>query len=172
MDQIQTPGWIQMQRRVLLFSILMRAGQSLLWPSVLSHPQVGWQLRNLVGSLRADKGVVSLTLKKRPQSTLSSAPALLKNMRWKPLALQVGPALPFIDFIKNTPLAHIIPHGIPTLPVRLQLEHVIRSVYCGPAWFCLPAETNWNYWENWWLCPNTFPVLWQMMKYISIISTD
>uniref|UniRef100_A0AAQ5Y5B9 Connector enhancer of kinase suppressor of Ras 2 n=1 Tax=Amphiprion ocellaris TaxID=80972 RepID=A0AAQ5Y5B9_AMPOC len=61
---------------------------------------VGWQLRNLVGSLRADKGVVSLTLKKRPQSTLSSAPALLKNMRWKPLALQVGPPLPFIDFIK------------------------------------------------------------------------
>lgn len=63
--------------------------------------QVGWQLRNLVGSLRADKGVVSLTLKKRPQSTLSSAPALLKNMRWKPLALQVGPPLPFIDFIKT-----------------------------------------------------------------------
>uniref|UniRef100_A0A3Q3LTC0 Connector enhancer of kinase suppressor of Ras 2a n=1 Tax=Mastacembelus armatus TaxID=205130 RepID=A0A3Q3LTC0_9TELE len=49
---------------------------------------VGWQLCNLVSSLRADKGVVSLTLKKRPQSTLSSAPALLKNMRWKPLALQ------------------------------------------------------------------------------------
>ncbi|KAM6953224.1 connector enhancer of kinase suppressor of ras 2 [Aplochiton taeniatus] len=49
---------------------------------------VGWQLRNLVGSLRGDKGGVSLTLKKRPQSTLSSAPALLKNMRWKPLALQ------------------------------------------------------------------------------------
>lgn len=63
--------------------------------------QVGWQLRNLVGSLRADKGVVSLTLKKRPQSTLSAAPALLKNMRWKPLALQVGPPLPFIDFIKT-----------------------------------------------------------------------
>ncbi|XP_067107800.1 connector enhancer of kinase suppressor of ras 2 [Osmerus mordax] len=61
---------------------------------------VGWQLRNLVGSLRADKGGVSLTLKKRPQSTLSSAPALLKNMRWKPLALQPtrspgsGPATP------------------------------------------------------------------------------
>lgn len=63
--------------------------------------QVGWQLRNLVGSLRADKGVVSLTLKKRPQSTLSSAPALLKNMRWKPLALQVGTTLPFMDFIKT-----------------------------------------------------------------------
>uniref|UniRef100_A0A674NB33 Connector enhancer of kinase suppressor of Ras 2 n=1 Tax=Takifugu rubripes TaxID=31033 RepID=A0A674NB33_TAKRU len=54
---------------------------------------VGWQLRNLVGSLRADKGVVSLTLKKRPQSTLSSAPALLKNMRWKPLALQQSSSL-------------------------------------------------------------------------------
>jgi len=75
--------------------------QHALWLSVLSGPQVGWQLRNLVGSLRADKGVVSLTLKKRPQSTLSSAPALLKNMRWKPLALQVGPSLPFIDFIKT-----------------------------------------------------------------------
>uniref|UniRef100_A0A8C4I7J0 Connector enhancer of kinase suppressor of Ras 2a n=1 Tax=Dicentrarchus labrax TaxID=13489 RepID=A0A8C4I7J0_DICLA len=85
---------------------------------------VGWQLRNLVGSLRADKGVVSLTLKKRPQSTLSSAPALLKNMRWKPLALQVGPALPFIDFIKTL------------------------SEYCGSAWVCLPAETNWNEWEG------------------------
>lgn len=30
-----------------------------------------------------------LTLKKRPQNTLVSAPALLKNVRWKPLALQV-----------------------------------------------------------------------------------
>ncbi|KAI1891257.1 hypothetical protein AGOR_G00141910 [Albula goreensis] len=49
---------------------------------------VGWQLRNLVNSLRGDPGGVTLTLKKRPQSTLTSAPALLKNMRWKPLALQ------------------------------------------------------------------------------------
>uniref|UniRef100_A0A8C9W094 Connector enhancer of kinase suppressor of Ras 2 n=1 Tax=Scleropages formosus TaxID=113540 RepID=A0A8C9W094_SCLFO len=51
---------------------------------------VGWQLRNLVSSLRGDPAGVVLTLKKRPQSTLGSAPALLKNMRWKPLALQVG----------------------------------------------------------------------------------
>uniref|UniRef100_A0A8B9JTE9 Connector enhancer of kinase suppressor of Ras 2b n=1 Tax=Astyanax mexicanus TaxID=7994 RepID=A0A8B9JTE9_ASTMX len=50
---------------------------------------VGWQLKNLVNSLRGDPAGVSLTLKKRPQSTLTSAPALLKNMRWKPLALQV-----------------------------------------------------------------------------------
>ncbi|KTG40271.1 hypothetical protein cypCar_00019984 [Cyprinus carpio] len=49
---------------------------------------VGWQLKNLVSSLRGDPAGVTLTLKKRPQSTLTSAPALLKNMRWKPLALQ------------------------------------------------------------------------------------
>uniref|UniRef100_A0AAX7UK54 Cnksr family member 3 n=1 Tax=Astatotilapia calliptera TaxID=8154 RepID=A0AAX7UK54_ASTCA len=90
---------------------------------------VGWQLRNLVGSLRADKGIVSLTLKKRPQSTLSSAPALLKNMRWKPLAF--------------TALAHIIPHSIPS-PERLELKRVIRSGSSGSAWFCLPAETHWT----------------------------
>uniref|UniRef100_A0A8C2CDN6 Connector enhancer of kinase suppressor of Ras 2a n=1 Tax=Cyprinus carpio TaxID=7962 RepID=A0A8C2CDN6_CYPCA len=48
---------------------------------------VGWQLKNLVSSLRGDPAGVTLTLKKRPQSTLTSAPALLKNMRWKPLAL-------------------------------------------------------------------------------------
>ncbi|KAJ8413161.1 hypothetical protein AAFF_G00091570 [Aldrovandia affinis] len=53
---------------------------------------VGWQLRNLVNSLRADPCGVMLTLKKRPQSTLTSTPALLKNMRWKPLALQ--PVIP------------------------------------------------------------------------------
>uniref|UniRef100_A0A6Q2XFB8 Connector enhancer of kinase suppressor of Ras 2b n=1 Tax=Esox lucius TaxID=8010 RepID=A0A6Q2XFB8_ESOLU len=50
---------------------------------------VGWQLKNLVNSLRGDPGGVTLTLKKRPQSTLTSTPALLKNMRWKPLALQM-----------------------------------------------------------------------------------
>uniref|UniRef100_A0A3Q2E4A2 Connector enhancer of kinase suppressor of Ras 2a n=1 Tax=Cyprinodon variegatus TaxID=28743 RepID=A0A3Q2E4A2_CYPVA len=80
---------------------------------------VGWQLRNLVGSLRADKGTVSLTLKKRPQSTLSSAPALLKNMRWKPLALQVGPALPFINFIKAPCWSASTPQSIPP-PARSQ----------------------------------------------------
>ncbi|KAG9485750.1 hypothetical protein GDO78_008702 [Eleutherodactylus coqui] len=50
---------------------------------------VGWQLKNLVNALREDPSGVILTLKKRPQSMLTSAPALLKNMRWKPLALQV-----------------------------------------------------------------------------------
>uniref|UniRef100_A0A8B9D8X7 Connector enhancer of kinase suppressor of ras 2 n=1 Tax=Anser cygnoides TaxID=8845 RepID=A0A8B9D8X7_ANSCY len=50
---------------------------------------VGWQLKNLVNALREDPNGVILTLKKRPQNTLVSAPALLKNVRWKPLALQV-----------------------------------------------------------------------------------
>lgn len=75
---------------------------------------MGWQLRNLVGSLRADKGVVSLTLKKRPQSTLSSAPALLKNMRWKPLALQVGRARALATFYRN----EVLPHFAPPPPHR------------------------------------------------------
>ncbi|KAL2095169.1 hypothetical protein ACEWY4_009888 [Coilia grayii] len=55
---------------------------------------VGWQLKNLVNSLREDPSGVILTLKKRPQNTLTSAPALLKNARWKPLALQPIPTSP------------------------------------------------------------------------------
>ncbi|XP_069049768.1 connector enhancer of kinase suppressor of ras 2 isoform X1 [Lepisosteus oculatus] len=55
---------------------------------------VGWQLKNLVNALREDPGGVILTLKKRPQNTLTSAPALLKNVRWKPLALQPIPTSP------------------------------------------------------------------------------
>ncbi|XP_027546505.1 connector enhancer of kinase suppressor of ras 2-like isoform X1 [Neopelma chrysocephalum] len=53
---------------------------------------VGWQLKNLVNALWEDPNGVILTLKKRPQNTLVSAPALLKNVRWKPLALQ--PVIP------------------------------------------------------------------------------
>uniref|UniRef100_UPI00358E81CB connector enhancer of kinase suppressor of ras 2-like n=1 Tax=Myxine glutinosa TaxID=7769 RepID=UPI00358E81CB len=49
---------------------------------------VGWQLRNLVCALRQDPQGVTITLKKRPQCILTSDPAPLKNMRWKPLALQ------------------------------------------------------------------------------------
>ncbi|XP_038587725.1 connector enhancer of kinase suppressor of ras 2 isoform X2 [Micropterus salmoides] len=76
---------------------------------------VGWQLRNLVGSLRADKGIVSLTLKKRPQSTLSSAPALLKNMRWKPLALQPT---------RSPGSGSATPSGTPTKSSALQDLHI------------------------------------------------
>ncbi|XP_075903743.1 connector enhancer of kinase suppressor of ras 2 [Nelusetta ayraudi] len=76
---------------------------------------VGWQLRNLVGLLRADKGVVSLTLKKRPQSTLSSAPALLKNMRWKPLALQPT---------RSPGSGSATPSGTPTKSAALHVLHI------------------------------------------------
>ncbi|XP_048885620.1 connector enhancer of kinase suppressor of ras 2 isoform X1 [Brienomyrus brachyistius] len=58
---------------------------------------VGWQLKNLVNALREDPSGVILTLKKRPQNTLTSAPALLKNARWKPLALQPIPTSPNSD---------------------------------------------------------------------------
>ncbi|KAG7517544.1 connector enhancer of kinase suppressor of ras 2-like isoform X1 [Solea senegalensis] len=55
---------------------------------------VGWQLKNLVNALREDPCGVILTLKKRPQNTLSSTPALLRNVRWKPLGLQPLPTSP------------------------------------------------------------------------------
>nr|XP_020451162.1 connector enhancer of kinase suppressor of ras 2-like isoform X3 [Monopterus albus] len=55
---------------------------------------VGWQLKNLVNALREDPCGVILTLKKRPQNTLSSTPALLRNVRWKPLGLQPIPTSP------------------------------------------------------------------------------
>uniref|UniRef100_A0AAY4CW70 Connector enhancer of kinase suppressor of ras 2-like n=1 Tax=Denticeps clupeoides TaxID=299321 RepID=A0AAY4CW70_9TELE len=55
---------------------------------------VGWQLKNLVNALREDPSGVILTLKKRPQNNLTSAPAPLKNVRWKPLALQPIPTSP------------------------------------------------------------------------------
>ncbi|XP_071979382.1 connector enhancer of kinase suppressor of ras 2-like isoform X2 [Engystomops pustulosus] len=61
---------------------------------------VGWQLKNLVNALREDPNGVILTLKKRPQNTLASAPALLKNVRWKPLALQ--PVIPTSPTSGNT----------------------------------------------------------------------
>lgn len=60
----------------------------LTWCSCVA--QVGWQLKNLVNALREDPCGVILTLKKRPQNTLSSTPALLRNVRWKPLGLQVN----------------------------------------------------------------------------------
>ncbi|TRZ06220.1 hypothetical protein HGM15179_020887, partial [Zosterops borbonicus] len=61
---------------------------------------VGWQLKNLVNALWEDPNGVILTLKKRPQNTLVSAPALLKNVRWKPLALQ--PVIPTSPISSST----------------------------------------------------------------------
>ncbi|KAJ8416730.1 hypothetical protein AAFF_G00326080 [Aldrovandia affinis] len=63
---------------------------------------VGWQLKNLVNALREDPNGVILTLKKRPQNTLTCAPALLKNVRWKPLGLQPILTSPTSDPITPT----------------------------------------------------------------------
>lgn len=52
---------------------------------------VGWQLKNLVGKLREDPAGVLLLLKKRPANTCNLTPAPLKNMRWKPPAVQTSP---------------------------------------------------------------------------------
>uniref|UniRef100_A0AAX7VJP7 Connector enhancer of kinase suppressor of Ras 2b n=1 Tax=Astatotilapia calliptera TaxID=8154 RepID=A0AAX7VJP7_ASTCA len=98
---------------------------------------VGWQLRNLVGSLRADKGIVSLTLKKRPQSTLSSAPALLKNMRWKPLALQPtrspgsSSATPSGTPTKNSALQDLYIPPPPAEPYTPRLRPISMPVECN-----------------------------------------
>lgn len=65
------------------------------WRAVLSVClwclQVGWQLKNLVGKLKADTAGVSLVVKKRPSGTFSFTPAPLKNMRWRPPLVQVEP---------------------------------------------------------------------------------
>uniref|UniRef100_UPI00398F4897 connector enhancer of kinase suppressor of ras 3-like isoform X1 n=1 Tax=Pristiophorus japonicus TaxID=55135 RepID=UPI00398F4897 len=53
---------------------------------------VGWQLKNLVGKLREDPAGVVLLLKKRPANTCNFTPAPLKNMRWKPPAVQTSPS--------------------------------------------------------------------------------
>ncbi|XP_069787701.1 connector enhancer of kinase suppressor of ras 3 isoform X1 [Narcine bancroftii] len=53
---------------------------------------VGWQLKNLVGKLREDPAGVILLLKKRPANTCNFTPAPLKNMRWKPSAVQTSPS--------------------------------------------------------------------------------
>ncbi|XP_076847174.1 connector enhancer of kinase suppressor of ras 2 isoform X2 [Brachyhypopomus gauderio] len=53
---------------------------------------VGWQLKNLVNSLREDPSGVILTLKKRPQNTPAST--VFTNTRWKPLSLQPLPTSP------------------------------------------------------------------------------
>ncbi|XP_035382669.1 connector enhancer of kinase suppressor of ras 2 [Electrophorus electricus] len=55
---------------------------------------VGWQLKNLVNSLREDPSGVILTLKKRPHNMSASTPSLLRNTRWKPLTLQPLPTSP------------------------------------------------------------------------------
>ncbi|KAM6954666.1 connector enhancer of kinase suppressor of ras 3 [Aplochiton taeniatus] len=64
---------------------------------------VGWQLKNLVGKLKADPQGVVLVVKKRPSGTSCSFTAApLKNMRWRPPLVQVAPGPP-----KNSIDAHV-----------------------------------------------------------------
>ncbi|KAM4633339.1 connector enhancer of kinase suppressor of ras 3 isoform 1-T1 [Polymixia lowei] len=52
---------------------------------------VGWQLKHLVGKLKAKPEGVVLVVKKRPSGTSCSfAPAPLKNLRWRPPLVQVS----------------------------------------------------------------------------------
>uniref|UniRef100_A0AAZ3NTN4 Connector enhancer of kinase suppressor of ras 3 n=1 Tax=Oncorhynchus tshawytscha TaxID=74940 RepID=A0AAZ3NTN4_ONCTS len=64
---------------------------------------VGWQLKNLVGKLKADTAGVSLVVKKRPSGTCSFTPAPLKNMRWRPPLVQSAPSMPKIQSPKHAP---------------------------------------------------------------------
>uniref|UniRef100_A0A8C7MY22 Connector enhancer of kinase suppressor of ras 3 n=1 Tax=Oncorhynchus kisutch TaxID=8019 RepID=A0A8C7MY22_ONCKI len=64
---------------------------------------VGWQLKNLVGKLKADTAGVSLVVKKRPSGTCSFTPAPLKNMRWRPPLVQSTPSMPKIQSPKHAP---------------------------------------------------------------------
>eukprot|EP00063_Salmo_salar_P085512 XP_014060347.1 PREDICTED: connector enhancer of kinase suppressor of ras 3 [Salmo salar] len=64
---------------------------------------VGWQLKNLVGKLKADTAGVSLVVKKRPSGTCSFTPAPLKNMRWRPPLVQSAPSMPKVQSPKHAP---------------------------------------------------------------------
>ncbi|KAG7316421.1 hypothetical protein KOW79_019962 [Hemibagrus wyckioides] len=52
---------------------------------------VGWHLKNLVSKMKENPHSVVLTLKKRPSGTGNFTPAPLKNLRWKPPAVQSAP---------------------------------------------------------------------------------
>ncbi|XP_053470882.1 connector enhancer of kinase suppressor of ras 3 [Ictalurus furcatus] len=52
---------------------------------------VGWHLKNLVSKMKEKPHSVLLTLKKRPSGTGNFTPAPLKNLRWRPPAVQSDP---------------------------------------------------------------------------------
>ena len=117
-------------------------------------PQVGWQLKNLVNALREDPCGVILTLKKRPQNTLSSTPALLRNVRWKPLGLQVNTGKTQEGTTRNcSVITHRSPHpelklsGLYmyncALPVLCTVSCVVplASYLHSPLWFFFTAHT-------------------------------
>ncbi|XP_060771723.1 CNK3/IPCEF1 fusion protein-like [Neoarius graeffei] len=52
---------------------------------------VGWHLKNLVSKMKENPHSVVLRLKKRPSGTGNFTPAPLKNLRWRPPAVQNAP---------------------------------------------------------------------------------
>lgn len=59
---------------------------------------MGWQLKHLVETLRAESGSVTLVVKKRPAAASGGfAPAPLRNLRWRPALVQVGPHVPALN---------------------------------------------------------------------------
>uniref|UniRef100_A0A8C6KTH2 Si:ch211-26b3.4 n=1 Tax=Nothobranchius furzeri TaxID=105023 RepID=A0A8C6KTH2_NOTFU len=90
---------------------------------------VGWQLKNLVNALREDPCGVILTLKKRPQNTLSSTPALLRNVRWKPLGLQVNTSMFLLHFPVPTSPTSTSPTPDGTLGMSKMDAPSLQDVY-------------------------------------------
>ncbi|XP_062323185.1 connector enhancer of kinase suppressor of ras 3 [Osmerus eperlanus] len=79
---------------------------------------MGWQLKNLVGKLKADPEGVVLLVKKRPSgASCNLTPAPLKNMRWRP------------------PLAQGVPKvskSISDVPLRKKEKPGIHDLYIPP----------------------------------------
>ncbi|XP_028296325.1 connector enhancer of kinase suppressor of ras 3-like isoform X2 [Gouania willdenowi] len=66
---------------------------------------VGWQLKHLVDTLRAESNAVTLMVKKRPSVTTGGvAPAPLRNLRWRPSLLQTSQSVlrPADDRVSRT----------------------------------------------------------------------
>ncbi|KAI5624707.1 connector enhancer of kinase suppressor of ras 2, partial [Silurus asotus] len=82
---------------------------------------VGWQLKNLVNTLREDPNCVNLTLKKRPQNIFNSTPALVKNLQWKPFALQTIPDSLNCDSTNPSSTMHCV--RFPTTTALIILNH-------------------------------------------------
>uniref|UniRef100_A0AAY4A7Y4 Connector enhancer of kinase suppressor of ras 2 n=1 Tax=Denticeps clupeoides TaxID=299321 RepID=A0AAY4A7Y4_9TELE len=121
---------------------------------------VGWQLKNLVNSLRGDLSGVALTLKKRPQSTLTSAPALLKNMRWKPLALQTFQASSLLSRSKKKS------KGLPLSVVskrRISCKDLGRGDCEGWLWKKKDAKSYFSQkWKKYWFVLKEACLYWYM----------
>ncbi|KAG1964812.1 connector enhancer of kinase suppressor of ras [Pimephales promelas] len=62
---------------------------------------VGWHLKSLVEKLREDPLNVTLMVKKRPSGTCGFTPAPLKNMRWRPPAVQSPSYAPAAQSSRN-----------------------------------------------------------------------